>query len=211
MYLTCRVTIWLLRKKLEVWIFWKFHVRYTWNICRNICRKWKSLSRLRLFATPWTIQSMEFSKYSKYGVIGIWRYTATTLQIPMIPVSKFAALTSPPSFRLWYPAPHRTTTSQHVQNWTQHLHPSKPLLFPSSVECAHNSLSHKIQKFECRPRILHLSCSTLNIWIKGSRTVFLKPGRASELGCFGKISSPAPEVLIQKAWGIYTVGIHFQK
>ena len=29
MYLTCRVTIWLLRKKLEVWIFWKFHVRYT--------------------------------------------------------------------------------------------------------------------------------------------------------------------------------------
>ena len=25
-------------------------------------RKWKSLSRVRLFATPWTIQSMEFSR-----------------------------------------------------------------------------------------------------------------------------------------------------
>ena len=28
----------------------------------NLNKKWKSLSRVRLFATPWTIQSMEFSR-----------------------------------------------------------------------------------------------------------------------------------------------------
>ena len=31
------------------------------------CRKWKSLSRIRLFVTPWSIQSMEFSR-PEYGV-----------------------------------------------------------------------------------------------------------------------------------------------
>ena len=30
-------------------------------------RKWKSLSRIRLFVTPWSIQSMEFSR-PEYGV-----------------------------------------------------------------------------------------------------------------------------------------------
>ena len=28
----------------------------------SVKKKWKSLSRVRLFATPWTIQSMEFSR-----------------------------------------------------------------------------------------------------------------------------------------------------
>ena len=88
--------------------------------------------------------------------------TATTLQIPVIPVSKFTALTSPPSFRLISSSPQDYYIST-CPKLNSPSYPSKPLLFPSSVECACNSLSHKIQKFECRPRILHLSCPTLNI------------------------------------------------
>ena len=39
----------------------------SWNLCMHVyecevCKVWKSVSRVQLFATPWTIQSMEVSR-----------------------------------------------------------------------------------------------------------------------------------------------------
>ena len=68
------------KRKIRKWrkILWRDSLSYlpkrkmtlhnTWDLplsapCpRDWKKKWKSLSRVRLFATPWTIQSMEFSK-----------------------------------------------------------------------------------------------------------------------------------------------------
>ena len=45
----CHVTVWISKSP----FFWTLH---------NVQVKWKSLSRVRLFVTPWTIQPMEFSR-----------------------------------------------------------------------------------------------------------------------------------------------------
>ena len=35
---------------------------YTWNYSKVVYQVWKSLSHVKFFATPWTIQSMQFSR-----------------------------------------------------------------------------------------------------------------------------------------------------
>ena len=42
---------------------WSLRGEHWWSTCVPVVKwKWKSFSRVRLFATPWTIQSIEFSR-----------------------------------------------------------------------------------------------------------------------------------------------------
>ena len=58
------------------------------SLTAETIEKWKLLSRLQLFVTPWTIQSMEFSR-TEYWVLGslslLWEFFPTQRSNPGLP------------------------------------------------------------------------------------------------------------------------------
>ena len=69
--------LWIYTQKWDNWIIWHFYLNFLGNLCTILVHsgctnlhsheqctkwKWKSLSHAQLFATPWAIQSMGFSR-----------------------------------------------------------------------------------------------------------------------------------------------------